>query len=116
MTNNKPDGTEQDEINALVRAASGVDVDEAKLTRNVLTKIAVETNGKSSAFYGGFRSYSPAAACAGFAMLMLGAGFFGYVLGDIMGFAGDDQFLLLALSDPHGLNDPFLDPVFERVE
>lgn len=88
MTNESDDTR----IDALVRAASARDVDEAALACAVHAKLAPRQAWLTLPRFG------PNLAAAGFAAMLLVAGVAGYALPDLGG--ADDDLLLLAMTEP----------------
>lgn len=82
-------------LDALVRAASAQDVDEAAIKRRVSERLGVR---RGTAWR--LPTFGPQMAVAGFATMLLAAGLAGYNAPDLLEYGIDQQLLMLAFGDP----------------
>ena len=82
------------DLDELIRAASERDVDEGAIFRSVLGQID-DAENRRSLFH--LPTFGPGTVVAGFAAMMLVAGFAGYTLPDLTLGAEEEGFLVLAM-------------------
>ncbi len=95
---------ETDRIDALVRAASARDTNAEKLRRAVNDRLDAQAGAR--VFLRPF--FTPRLAVAGFATMLLAAGFGGYHLPGLATGDPDESMLLLAMGAPTALDDPIV--------
>ena len=100
------------EIDALVRAASDRETDETAIYYKVIGRL----DERPAIWTAMLPRFGPNLAAAGFASLMVAAGFMGYALPDLANAGTDEQILALAFGLSDGIGDPLVPAATGLVE